>query len=83
MFIEWNKLTSGVATHTSKRGNGTDPDQELGVPTPDQSCPRVTFLEPDPAKRWSDPTRLNIVKINQSECSFRHFISIQVPRNNQ
>ena len=21
-----------------------------------QSCPRVTFLEPDPAKRWPDPT---------------------------
>ena len=22
-----------------------------------QSCPRVTFLGPDPAKRWPDPTR--------------------------
>ena len=23
----------------------------------DQNCPRVTFLGPDPAKRWPDPTR--------------------------
>ena len=27
------------------------------VPPLSQSCPRVTFLGPDPAKRWPDPTR--------------------------
>ena len=26
---------------------------------PYQSCPRITFLGPDPAKRWPDPTQRN------------------------